>query len=672
MAVATDGNLRFGNGEATFITTKPLLSNPVLPQFARPGDRLEAGLSLTNNTGQKGTLAINGAVSGALQFEKNNSGNLQTQAESGTQAYRFPIVAGSMGEGKVQFVTQLNGTSDAFEVPLEVKPLAVTEQVVESGTIPPSPPYKGGSKQVKIPVNVDKKVVPDAGGLEVSLASTLIPEITAPARQVLEDEQLPFLEPAASQLAIAANLQTLSQKYGQSFAAFNPTQQASQAIEQLQKLQKPDGGFAALPGQQQSDPFVTPYAAQSLARAKKAGLPVDSAMVSRVGAYLKKILANPGQYDFCKDQPCKNRVRLEALIALAELGEKRNDFLADIYAQRTEFDQVAQIKLARYLFGFPEWQKEAQTLVNQFQETVYETGRTATVNLPQGWSWISSPATAQAQALRLFIAQKSKPEVLDRLLQGLLALRRQGTWQTSYDNAQALTALVDYNNLQPTPPNFAATVQLAGKNLSSAKFEGYRNPSVEVKVPMAQLPRGRHDLRLNKSGQGTLHYLVAYRYRLKGNQPGRFNGLRMTREIRPANQEKVLRKIGLYAADEPLTVKAGQVFDIGLEIITDHPVDRVIITDPLPAGFEAVDTSFQTATPYLQAQDNWKIGYQTIYRDRVVAYGDHLEAGVYNLHYLVRSITPGTFLWPGAEVHLQYAPEEFGRSASSGLMVVNH
>jgi hypothetical protein len=188
---------------------------------------------------------------------------------------------------------------------------------------------------------------------------------------------------------------------------------------------------------------------------------------------------------------------------------------------------------------------------------------------------------------------------------------------------------------------------------------------------MAQLPRGRHDLRLNKSGQGTLHYLVAYRYRLKGNQPGRFNGLRMTREIRPANQEKVLRKIGLYAADEPLTVKAGQVFDIGLEIITDHPVDRVIITDPLPAGFEAVDTSFQTATPYFQAQDNWKIGYQTIYRDRVVAYGDHLEAGVYNLHYLVRSITPGTFLWPGAEVHLQYAPEEFGRSASSGLMVLN-
>ena len=78
-------------------------------------------------------------------------------------------------------------------------------------------------------------------------------------------------------------------------------------------------------------------------------------------------------------------------------------------------------------------------------------------------------------------------------------------------------------------------------------------------------------------------------------------------------------------------------------------------------------------------QDSWQIGYQQIYRDKVVAYGaprsgslrDRLNAGVYSLHYLVRSVTPGTFEWPGAEVHLQYAPEEFGRSASSSLEVLS-
>lgn len=55
--------------------------------------------------------------------------------------------------------------------------------------------------------------------------------------------------------------------------------------------------------------------------------------------------------------------------------------------------------------------------------------------------------------------------------------------------------------------------------------------------------------------------------------------------------------------------------------------------------------------------------------DRIIAYADHLEPEVYSLHYLVRSVTPGKFLWPGAEVHLQYTPEEFGRAAEPTLIL---
>lgn len=671
MAIATDGNLRFGNSQATFITTKPLVTNAILPQFARPGDKFQAGLSVTNNTGNTGTLTIHGEVGGTVKFAENNptSAYLQTQAETVTRAYRFPMVASGVGESKIRFKTQLNRTAaDAFEVPLQIKPLEITEQVIETGVT---------TNQAKIPLNVDKNTFPDAGGLDIQLASTLIPEIKAPARQVWEDDDLPFAEPAASQLIIAANLQTLSEKYGQSFAEFNPSRRASQSLERSQKLQLADGGFAAYPGQQKSDPWVSSYTAQSLALANQVfpGL-VDNGMVSRLKGYLQKILANPGQYEFCKQQPCKSQLQLNALIALAELGDKRNTFLADIYHQRNAFDVVTQIKLTHYLSQFPEWQDEFKQLLSQLQQNIYDSGRTAVISLPRSWEWMSSPTTAQAEALRLFIAQEYKPEVIDRLLQSLLALRRDGTWQTDYNNAQALTALVEYARLQPTLPNFVATVQLAGKKLGEKRFEGYSNPSLEVKIPMASLPRGRHDLQLRKSGQGTLHYLVAYRYRLQGNQPGRFNGLRVTREIRPAvpsqsqgTGDKVLQ-FGLSPSDQPFTVKTGQVFDIGLEIIADHPVNHVVISDPLPAGFEAVDASFQTATPALQAKaDSWQLGFKTIHGDRIIAYADQLEPGVYSLHYLVRSVTPGTFLYPGAEVHLQYAPEEFGRTADSTVLL---
>jgi uncharacterized protein YfaS (alpha-2-macroglobulin family) len=46
-----------------------------------------------------------------------------------------------------------------------------------------------------------------------------------------------------------------------------------------------------------------------------------------------------------------------------------------------------------------------------------------------------------------------------------------------------------------------------------------------------------------------------------------------------------------------------------------------------------------------------------------------LQAGIYSFHYLVRSVTPITFLWLGVEVDLQYAQEEFGRSADSILIL---
>jgi uncharacterized protein YfaS (alpha-2-macroglobulin family) len=659
MVVATDGDFHFGKGDTSIITTKPLVTNPILPQFARLGDTFQGGVSVTNNTQDTGSLSIYGTVTGNLRFRSNSqlTESLQTKTTaSGTRGYNFPLIASQVGEGTVKFVTKLNNQSDAFEVPFEVKGLEVSEQVIESGTT---------DYRVKIPIEVPQNVVTETGGLGISLGSTLVPDINASARQVFETNELPFLETSASQLLIASNLQLLNQTQG-----FNLPQKVTQSLDNLQKLQKPDGGFAYFPTAKTSDPFLTPYAAESLAKAKSAGWNGNPLMLNSLKIYLDKLLANPGQYDFCRTTPCQQQVRLNTLIALGELGDKRTDFLVSIAEDWQKLAPAAQIRLARYLSQFPEWKSQAQTITDTIEKTIYETGRSATINLPNNRRWMDSNTTTQAQALRLFIAQKAKPEVLDRLLQGLLALRRNGTWLNSYDNAQALTALVEYSQLNPVNSNFTATIKLGKKQLGSFKFTGDNRTNYNLKIPMKELTRGRNEVTLQKSGQGTLHYLTEYKYRLKGSQPGRLNGLRIIRYVRPANQQQILRQMNLYASDETFSLTSGQVYDIGLEIITDRPVNQVVINDPIPAGLEAVDTSFQTATKYYQAQqDSWEINYQQIHRDKVTAYADHFDSGVYSLHYLVRSVIPGFFEWSGAEVHLQYAPEEFGRTASSRLEI---
>ena len=152
--------------------------------------------------------------------------------------------------------------------------------------------------------------------------------------------------------------------------------------------------------------------------------------------------------------------------------------------------------------------------------------------------------------------------------------------------------------------------------------------------------------------------------------PGRLNGLRITRLVREANTTPILATLGLTAPATSLTLPAAHVYDIELQIVSDHPVERVLISDALPAGFEAVDTSFATTSKALKSPaTDWKIGDQQIRVDRIEAYADHLDAGIYRLHYLARTVTPGTFAWPGADAHLVDRPDEFGRSATSVVVV---
>jgi len=101
MVVATSADGRFGNAEGTFKTTKPLVANPVIPQFARPGDRFDAGVAVTNGTGATGTLHVEATLAGPLAFLVNDkpvaSTSLDTPLDSITKAYRFSMIAQGTG-----------------------------------------------------------------------------------------------------------------------------------------------------------------------------------------------------------------------------------------------------------------------------------------------------------------------------------------------------------------------------------------------------------------------------------------------------------------------------------------------------------------------------------------------------------------------------------------------
>ena len=224
------------NGEATFITTKPLVANPVLPQFARPGDQFQGGAAVTNGTAAAGQLRLDAALAGPLAFLIDGHAVPSTSFTGPlariTTAYRFPIVVTGTGTATATIRVRSGNAGDAFAIPLPVRDLDVLESVADTGTT---------TTRASVPLDVAAGTPRDAGGLDIELASSLIPEITVAAQAALSGSERLTIS-AAGRLAVAADLVLLGARGGADTTASK--QRATAEIAVLAGLRRGDGGFA--------------------------------------------------------------------------------------------------------------------------------------------------------------------------------------------------------------------------------------------------------------------------------------------------------------------------------------------------------------------------------------------------------------------------------------------
>ena len=238
MAVALDGDAaHFATGDKTFISSQPLIANPLLPQFARPGDRFDLGVSIANQTGAGGALDLVLQLSGALAFAQ---GDARTQkasknAQTGMQAFRFPVVVGTPAPTQVQASGTLGSHRDAFKVPFTASVRAVTDSVIESGV---------STGSTSIPVDLRA-----GGSIQLTLANSIVPQFVVPSARELEDDPLPLADESASRLVIASALARLRGPYALKLN-FDPAQAAAANLRALLAYQRGDGGFGEVAGRE--------------------------------------------------------------------------------------------------------------------------------------------------------------------------------------------------------------------------------------------------------------------------------------------------------------------------------------------------------------------------------------------------------------------------------------
>ena len=158
----------------------------------------------------------------------------------------------------------------------------------------------------------------------------------------------------------------------------------------------------------------------------------------------------------------------------------------------------------------------------------------------------------------------------------------------------------------------------------------------------------------------------------------RDNGFRIQR------QYAVVREGGQAAAPAQ-SFSAGDLIRVTLSF--DLPKERrfVAVTDPIPAGFEPVESWFATTAGDVarlaeQQDTDDESGWNAVWRrgtfdhverhdDRVQLFATRLADGHHEFSYVVRATTSGMFRTAPDHVEEMYEPEVFGRTDTTTIEV---
>ena len=252
----------------------------------------------------------------------------------------------------------------------------------------------------------------------------------------------------------------------------------------------------------------------------------------------------------------------------------------------------------------------------------------------------------------------------------LMAHRESGHWYTTQETAWSLIALTNWMSASNEyDTNYEYAVGLNGEMLDqgNATKENLTD-TVNLKVELKDLLKEAANYLVFTRGDGTGNlYYTAY-----------LSAELHVESIEPLDQGVSLSR-QYFALDDnktPITeTSRGELVRVRLTVVVPAAVHYLVVDDPLPAGFEAIDSTLQTSTAvptsYTVADYNergwgwWYFSHIELRDEKVVLSADYLPAGTYVFTYLARASTAGTFKVIPPTASEFYFPDVGGRGAGS-------
>ncbi|MGB8647126.1 MAG: Ig-like domain-containing protein [Anaerolineae bacterium] len=674
----TGADTLVGLATTDIMSTKPLLIRPVAPRFFVVGDKAHLEAVVNNNTDQDITADVRLDAQG-LTLSGSSQQSLTIKAHDKAKV-GWDTTVNPVEQAVVKFSATGGQFQDALEQTLPVLRPISPETVATAGQVEGKT-----AEQIQLPAQVD----PTAGELRVDLAPSLAAASNA-ALDYLRAYGYECSEQTVSRFFPNIVTYLALKKLGidRPDLKKNLENNVSAQVQRLYSLQNKDGGWGWW-ADDASNPNLTAYALYALYTARLADLPVDSQVLGRARDFLTQYLNGPVDV---KVAPYGYNERAFVLFVLGETGSVQSGSLVSLYDKRTYLDNYGKAYLLMAMQRANQSQVDALSAELASAAIQSATGSHWEEQRVDFWTMNTNTRStaiivmALSRATTLSGKTGAPSATLANAVRWLMVARKEGHWATTQETAWSVLGLTEFM-LSTGELNGAYSYQVTvnGKPLGDgtvdkSNIDQTKTLTVAIKDLVTTSANDLSIARDNNSGQ--LYYSAYLRYYLPVDkmQP-------MSRGIIVGRQYYAVDSQTLKPTDKPLSsARVGDYVQVRLTLIAPTDLHYLVMEDPLPAGFEAVDTTLKTSTaaaqgpelqkqnPQVQAANNYDSFYQPywnywahseVHDDRVAVFATYLGRGAYEYTYMMRASVGGEFRALPTNAYEMYFPEVFGRSAGA-------
>jgi uncharacterized protein YfaS (alpha-2-macroglobulin family) len=262
------------------------------------------------------------------------------------------------------------------------------------------------------------------------------------------------------------------------------------------------------------------------------------------------------------------------------------------------------------------------------------------------WLMLSNDVNAVRTILYLLRSERWREDI-PRMVQGVLARQRRGTWDLTVANAWGVLAMEKFSRAFETIPVTGHT--RAALSSQSQTMEWKTSP--KGKVFQFAWPAKREECFISHQGGGkpwaTLQSLAA----IPLKEP-LSNGYKIKKTMIPVEQKNQRQW------------NRGDILRVRLEIEAQADQTWVVVSDPIPAGATILGSGLGRDSRLLTKGEEQKGRAWPAYEERSFeafrAYFEYVPKGKWTVEYTIRLNQGGVFQLPTTRVEALYFPEMFG------------